>query len=208
MATSGERYDARFARLAAEGHHLHGEADLVDALLGGPPGRVLDAGCGTGRVAIELARRGYQTHGIDVDPGMLSSAQAKAPDLSWQLADLAALPPGALAPFAFDLALAAGNVLRFVRPVDRPRVVAAMADAVTPGGLVVCGYSLGPLEATGRPGPEPLTLAEHDGWARRAGQVLVARWATWDGDPYDGGDYAVSVHWRPSPSGSGPRRRQ
>ncbi|WBB71202.1 hypothetical protein O7602_15680 [Micromonospora sp. WMMD1128] len=47
-------YVDRFRRLAAEGADLAGEARLIDALV--PPGaRILDAGCGTGRVAAALA---------------------------------------------------------------------------------------------------------------------------------------------------------
>ena len=84
----GDEYDARFARFEAEGLYLHGEADLVEGLLGEPPATVLDAGCGTGRVAIELARRGYDTVGIDVEPSMLDAARAKAPGLEWILGDL------------------------------------------------------------------------------------------------------------------------
>ena len=87
----GDDYDARWERLAAAGHELHGEADLVERLLVEQAlgaGGVLDAGCGTGRVAIELARRGYPTVGVDVDASMLATAGAKAPELEWVDADL------------------------------------------------------------------------------------------------------------------------
>ena len=78
----GPDYDARWARLAAAGESVHGEADLVEALLRETGGtRVLDAGCGTGRVAIELAARGFAVVGVDADPAMLSEARAKAPGL-------------------------------------------------------------------------------------------------------------------------------
>ena len=49
-----DRYDARWAAMAQAGENPHGEADLVHSL---GPGSVLDGGCGTGRVGIELARR-------------------------------------------------------------------------------------------------------------------------------------------------------
>ena len=60
----------------------------MDSLLGGS-GRVLDAGCGTGRVAIELARRGHSVAGVDIDDEMISGARGKAPELTWHQLDLA-----------------------------------------------------------------------------------------------------------------------
>ena len=89
-APRGDDYDARWRSLAAAGQNVHGEADLVEALLRESGGTsVLDAGCGTGRVAIELAERGLAVTGVDADPGMLGAARAKAPRLSWIEADLA-----------------------------------------------------------------------------------------------------------------------
>jgi SAM-dependent methyltransferase len=81
----GAAYDRRFEDLAAGGFDVHGEAALVDSYR---PDAVLDAGCGTGRVAIELSRRGYFVVGVDVDPVMLEVAHAKAPDLTWVEGDL------------------------------------------------------------------------------------------------------------------------
>ena len=81
-ASRGERdYDRRFEDLAASGMDMHGEAALVASYA--PPASVLDAGCGTGRVAIELSRRGHAVVGVDVDEAMLEAARAKAPDLAW-----------------------------------------------------------------------------------------------------------------------------
>src|SRR5437763_1255862 len=78
-------YDTWLAARVGAGNP-HGEADFV-AARGGRS--VLDAGCGTGRVAIELARRGFDVVGVDLDPDMLAVARAKAPELDWRLADLA-----------------------------------------------------------------------------------------------------------------------
>ncbi|HZX55388.1 MAG TPA: hypothetical protein VFE86_11950, partial [Ilumatobacteraceae bacterium] len=50
-----DAYDERFARTVATGANPHGEADFITSL---NPTTVLDAGCGTGRIAVELARRG------------------------------------------------------------------------------------------------------------------------------------------------------
>ncbi|MEJ5944968.1 class I SAM-dependent methyltransferase [Pseudokineococcus basanitobsidens] len=77
--TSGPDYAARFAALAAAGEDVHGEARCLDALLP-RAARVLDAGCGTGRVALELARRGHRVVGADLDASMLDQARAADPD--------------------------------------------------------------------------------------------------------------------------------
>src|SRR5437870_9086809 len=113
----GDDYDARFTTLAQTGQDVHGEAHFVTAL---GVSSVLDAGCGTGRVAIELARRGLEVVGLDGDPGMLSAARAKAPDLEWAEADLSDFAlfeaDGRSAPRRFDVAVLAGNVMIFVVP--------------------------------------------------------------------------------------------
>lgn len=183
----GEAYDARFERLAASGADVHGEAALVDRLLadaGRQPGRVLDAGCGTGRVAIELARRGHTVVGSDLDEPMLAAARAKMPELSWVDGDLATLDLGE----TFDAVVLAGNVLIFVAPGSESTVVERCADHLEPGGLLVTGFAV----RWGGYGPDTL-----DGHARTAGLALVDRWSTWDRHPYaPGGDYQVSVHAR------------
>jgi len=163
---------------------MHGEATFVEAL---GVRSVLDAGCGTGRVAIELARRGLHVAGVDADPGMLSAARDKAPELEWILADLAGLDlRTADGRRRFDAVVMAGNVMIFVVPGTEGAVLEHVAVHVGPGGLVVAGFQLIP----GR-----LTLERYDELAAAAGLSLAERWATWDRQPWTpGGDYAVSVH--------------
>jgi SAM-dependent methyltransferase len=62
----------------------------------GLPGdaRVLDAGCGTGRYAVELARRGFRVTGLNAADDLLAVARRRAGDVTFLLADLASLPPG------------------------------------------------------------------------------------------------------------------
>jgi 2-polyprenyl-3-methyl-5-hydroxy-6-metoxy-1,4-benzoquinol methylase len=102
----GDRYQARFDRLAASGADVHGEADLVASC---GPATVLDAGCGSGRVAIELARRGIEVVGVDVEESMLEVARQRAPALTWIVSDLADLDLAR----RFDVVVMAGNVLLF-----------------------------------------------------------------------------------------------
>ena len=190
MPLRGDEYDARFDRLAAAGHYLHGEADLVDRLLGGAPAHVLDAGCGTGRIAVELARRGYRVVGVDVEPAMLDQARAKAAELHWVLGDLAAAPTSG---GPFDLVLAAGNVMIFLQLGTEAAVVGNLAAVLEPDGLLVVGFQIG----------RQLTLERYDTLCARVGLELVHRWATWDMERYTGGDYAVSVHRPRAPGDRG-----
>ncbi len=177
----GAAYDRRFEDLAAKGMDMHGEAALVDSF---GPGAVLDAGCGTGRVAIELSRRGRLVVGVDVDPAMLGAARAKAPGLPWMQGDLT--DPGLDLGRTFDVVVMAGNVLIFVPSGTEGRVIANAARWLAPGGRLVAGYSLRP----GGFGP-----AEHDALAARWGLVLEDRWSTWDRRAFGPRDhYAVSVH--------------
>jgi cyclopropane fatty-acyl-phospholipid synthase-like methyltransferase len=56
-----------------------GEVDFVLEEFGLPAGsRILDVGCGTGRHAVELARRGHQVTGVDISSGMLAEAERAA----------------------------------------------------------------------------------------------------------------------------------
>lgn len=177
----GVHYDARFERLKAAGVDVHGEAALVDSY---EPSSVLDAGCGTGRVALELQRRGRAVVGLDVDPLMLEAARVKGPNVRWVEGDLT--DPGLDLGRTFDLVVMAGNVLIFVEPGSEGQVLANAARWLEPGGRLVSGYSLQP----GGFGP-----AEHDRLAAAAGFALEDRWSTWDRLPLaQAGNYAVSVH--------------
>ena len=133
----GAAYDRRFDDLAASGMDVHGEAALVDSY---GPDSVLDAGCGTGRVAIELSRRGHDVLGVDVDPTMLEAARAKAPDLEWVEGDLT--DPELELGRTFDIVVMAGNVLIFVPPGTQGRAIANAARWLVPGGRLVAGYSV------------------------------------------------------------------
>ena len=177
----GDIYDATYERRAAAGENVHGEADFVQTF---GPKSVLDAGCGTGRVGRELARRGLDVVGADIDPEMLDTARRKAAAVDWHLADLATVDLGR----NFDAIVLAGNVMIFLEPGTEAAVVANMARHLEPGGHLIAGFQLMP----GR-----LTLDQYDEMAATVGLTLAERWATWDREPWNaGGDYAVTVHTR------------
>ena len=177
--TSGDAYDATYERRAAAGQDVHGEADFVQRF---SPASVLDAGCGTGRVGRELARRGFSVVGVDIDPEMLTTARTKSPEVDWRLADLATVEVGRL----FDLVVMAGNVMIFLAPGTEGAVLANMARHLAPGGRLVAGFQVMP----GR-----LSVTTYDELAAQAGFVLEERYSTWECGPWSaGGNYAVSVH--------------
>lgn len=179
MTWDGAGYQSHFDRLADTGVDVHGEATFVR---GYRPATVLDAGCGTGRVAIELARHGIEVVGVDVDDSMLATARRRAPEIVWHQGDLAALDLGR----TFDVVVMAGNVPLFTATGTEPALVAGVARHVTPGGILVAGFSL----------DRGYTTAAYDTHCAAAGLTLTERYATWSRDPFAGGDYAVSVHRR------------
>ncbi|WP_244963058.1 class I SAM-dependent methyltransferase [Nocardioides dongkuii] len=183
-------YAERFRSLAADGQDVHGEAALVARLVD-PPARVLDAGCGTGRIAVHLDGLGYAVTGVDVDPAMLAVARAEAPGLDLREADLATLDLGG----AFDLVLLAGNIVPLLEPGTLGPVCERLAAHTAPDGVVVCGFG---LDADHLPGDCPVTpVADLDAAMAAAGLVPVARYGTWDGDPFDeAAGYVVTVHGR------------
>ena len=174
-------YHTRWERLEATGQAAHGEADLIEAILPADlrPASVLDAGCGMGRVAIELHRRGLEVEGADLDADLLEFARRDAPHIRWHHTDLATMDVGR----TYHLVAMPGNVMIFCEPVARAAVVSRSAAHLEFGGFLVAGFSL-----------DGITLDEYDGYCAEAGLVLHERFATWERGPFAGGDYAVSVH--------------
>jgi SAM-dependent methyltransferase len=190
---TGREYDAPYEARAAAGMDVHGEANLIEKLLHSelnqaavtPPYRVLDAGCGTGRMAIELARRGIAIVGVDLDEMMLKQARAKAPDLDWQLGDLSLIELEG----QFDAIVLAGNVMIYLTPGTEAATLANLARPLKPGGLLIAAFELTP------PTWSQLTLATYDKLTETLALSKVARWSTWEQAPWRVVDhYAVSVH--------------
>lgn len=188
-----DEYETRWLRLAEKGNAVYGEADFVSRF---EPATVLDAGCGMGRVGIELARRGAKVVGVDLDPDLLERARQAAPQSRWVLADLATLDLHE----HFDVVVLAGNVIPFVSPGDQSAAVARCAAHIASEGRLVAGFSL-------RPGWP--TAADYEGWCRDAGLELDEVHLTWEGwqtspavdlDSFQtssGGGYRVFVHRLP-----------
>jgi SAM-dependent methyltransferase len=178
VSWDGETYQQRFDAMAASGVDVHGEADFVEQL---HPSSVLDAGCGTGRVARELARRGIHAVGVDRDESMIATAGRLAPDLSWLVRDLTQFDLER----CFDVVLMAGNVPIFTPEGTQAALVAGCARHLADGGRLVAGFQL----------DSRYPLASYDQHCRQVGLECTGRWATWSREPFvDTAAYAVSVH--------------
>jgi SAM-dependent methyltransferase len=104
------------------------------------PGRLLDLGCGTGRLLLPFARRGYQVVGVDLSPEMLAVARARAAEANLAVAlvraNLAQLD--GLAGASFDYAACLFSTLGMVRGrAQRERAVAHAFRVLRPGGRFV-----------------------------------------------------------------------
>lgn len=178
-------YIERFREMAARGDDLDGEARLVDAMA--PRGaRILDAGCGPGRVGARLQELGHDVTGVDVDPELIAAAEEDHPGPRWLVSDLAALDVrddgGDRA--RFDLIVCAGNVMTFLAPSTRGAVLAGFADHVAEGGRVVIGFGAG----RGYP------FDEFRSDAAAAGLRELVLLGGWDLSPYtEDGDFVVAV---------------
>ena len=182
-------YQQRFDDLAARGMDIHGEAAFVASLLA-PPARVLDAGCGTGRVATQLTALGYHCVGVDADAAMIEVAEQRDPSTTWVRQDLSQLQ---LRSQAFELAVLAGNVIPLLAPGTLFAAVQRVVAHLQPGGFMVTGFG---LDAEHLPQGCPVTpLEDYDRACEVAGLSLVRRHATWDRETWRPGcGYAVSVH--------------
>ncbi len=128
----GERYDAEFGGIDDDGAFF-----LALALRGGP--RVLDLGCGTGRLAIPLARAGKKVTGIDGSAAMLAQARRKgaaltaAAPIRWLEGDFRDYDLGE----SFDTALACAHAFQgLLTTDDQRRFLACARRHLVAGGLL------------------------------------------------------------------------
>lgn len=133
-------YVERFRTMAAAGDDLAGEARLVDAMVA-RGARILDAGCGPGRVGSALAQAGHEVIGIDVDPVLVAAAEQDHPGPRWLVGDLAELDlPAWGIRGGFDAIVCAGNVMPFLAPSTRVAVLDRFRAHLRPEGRIAVGF--------------------------------------------------------------------
>ncbi|WP_258804840.1 class I SAM-dependent methyltransferase [Pseudarthrobacter sp. NS4] len=163
-------YIRRFEELIAQGVDLHGEARCIDALAA-RSSRILDAGCGQGRVGGELARRGHTVIGVDADAELVEAARTAHPESAWLVGDLTELdlPARGIAE-PFDVIVCAGNVLAFLAPGTSQEVLTRLHRHLAKGGRLIVGFGAG----------HDYTFEKFFADAAGAGFTVPVRLATWD----------------------------
>lgn len=177
-------YIERFRSMAAAGNDLAGEARLVDTMVP-RQARILDAGCGPGRVGGYLSDKGHHVVGVDIDPELIAAAGQDYPGPQWLVDDLATLNlPARGVRAGFDAIVCAGNVMTFLAPDTRGAVLSRLRAHLNDAGRVAVGFS------TDRGYPVDEFLG-HAGDAGLTGDVLLS---TWDLRPYrDDADFLVAL---------------
>ena len=177
-------YIERFRTMAAAGHDLHGEARLIDAMVS-RHARILDAGCGPGRVGARLHDLGHDVVGIDIDPALIAAAEEDHPGPRWVVGDLAVVDLGSVGVEpGFDVIVSAGNVMTFVEASARRAVLTNLAGMLADDGRLVVGF--------GSERGYPFDAFDAD--ASAAGLDVDLRLATWDLRPWTpDSDFLVAV---------------
>lgn len=136
-------YRDRWRAMQAAGDDIFGEARYIDAMAA-PGSRVLDAGCGSGRIGGWLVQRGHTVVGVDVDPVLIEAAEEDYPDAQWLVGDLSEMDlPAVGVAEPFDAIVCAGNVMTFLAPSTRRDVLAGFASHLAENGRAVIGFGAG-----------------------------------------------------------------
>jgi SAM-dependent methyltransferase len=115
-------------------------------------GRVLDLGCGAGRMLTYLVMLGAEAHGIDLAPAMVEHCRRRLPEADVRVGDVAALRGCVDGPF--DAVIAPDNLVDVFDDAERRRVLASVREVLAGGGLFVfSSHDLGWLQEN--PGPRP-----------------------------------------------------
>ena len=113
------------------------EAEFVVKICGLSRGaRLLDAGCGVGRHALEFARRGYITTGVDLSEEMIELARERArgaSGVSFEAADLRSLTMAR----EFDAAVLLDSTLGLHEDGETVEILRRLAASLVPGGRLV-----------------------------------------------------------------------
>jgi SAM-dependent methyltransferase len=107
-------------------------------------GRVLEPGCGAGRLLGYLVALGGEVHGIDISSAMVAHCQRAYPQAAVRVGDLGEI--GASTDGVFDAIIAVDNVLDVFGDSERRRVLSDLRALLAPGGILIfSSHNLAPL---------------------------------------------------------------
>jgi SAM-dependent methyltransferase len=129
-AVTAAYYDAAYAVL----RDASGDVAFYRELARASGGPVLELGCGTGRVLLEIAKLGFPCWGVDLSPGMLAALRAKSPPPALRLVQ-APMQRFDLGPQRFGLIYAAFRAFQHLYTVeDQLACLACVRRHLAPGG--------------------------------------------------------------------------
>jgi hypothetical protein len=177
-------YANRWREIAARGDDIVGEARLIDAMAE-RGSKILDAGCGQGRLCGYLVSAGHDVAGTDLDPVLIDIARTNVPEARFYLGDLCVDP---VPETDFDLIVSAGNVMGFLPVSGREQALRTLYDALRSSGRAVIGYGAG----RGWDFQDFLTVATNSGF------VVDSLFSTWTLEPFtQNSDFLVAVLRKP-----------
>jgi SAM-dependent methyltransferase len=142
------------------------DLDVWHGLAGERPGPLLDLGCGTGRVALELVARGVDVTGVDSDPALVSALAARARERSLRVRTAVADARSFELARTFALVIAPMQVVQLLGGASgRSAMLRRVRRHLEPGGLFAAALA-DPFD--GVPDDDPLPplpdVREQDGW--------------------------------------------
>jgi len=154
-----------------DGQTTSQDIDRIEAFLRlAPPLDVLDVGCGNGRHAIEMAKRGYRVVGIDVAKRFLDQAR-EAPQKSGVAVEFRHQRAPELAERdAFDFVLAYWHTIGFMSEEEIQRHVASVCRALKPGGALLSVFQ-GPRLLPGQKGTGAVPVKS---WKEKNGKFILS----------------------------------
>ncbi|MEA2144234.1 MAG: hypothetical protein QOI64_2664 [Solirubrobacteraceae bacterium] len=98
-------------------------------------GRVLELGCGAGRLTGYLAELASATHGVDISPAMVEYCRRAYPRATFSVCDLRDI--SAFEPDAFDVIVATDDVIDVLGDAERRAVLDGVHRVLAPDGLLM-----------------------------------------------------------------------